>query len=118
MAQALLESGATVYALDRLSPSDRSPEFQSIEDRFKSSGTQKLHYRQIDVRDVDALNKTVQGIADETGRMDGLISAAGIQQETAALDYTAADANRMFEVSYSPPNHGLPWHKLNVRRSI
>lgn len=99
MAQALLDSGATVYALDRLDPKDRSPEFQGIEDRYKSSGSQKLHYRQIDVRDVDALNDTVKGIADETGRMDGLIAAAGIQQETSALEYTAADANRMFEVS-------------------
>lgn len=31
--------------------------------------------------------------------MDGLIAAAGIQQETPALDYTAEDANRMFEVN-------------------
>lgn len=101
MAQALLDSGATVYALDRLDPKDRSPEFQGIEDSYKSSGSQKLHYRQIDVRDVDALNDTVKGIADETGRMDGLIAAAGIQQETSALEYTAADANRMFEVSFA-----------------
>ena len=31
--------------------------------------------------------------------MDGLIAAAGIQQETPALEYTAEDANRMFEVN-------------------
>lgn len=30
--------------------------------------------------------------------MDGLIAAAGIQQETSALEYTAKDANTMFEV--------------------
>lgn len=99
MAQALLEAGATVYALDRLDPKDRSPEFQGIEDRFKSSGGQKFHYRQIDVRDVESLNNTVKQIADDTGNIDGLIAAAGIQQETPALDYTAEDANRMFEVS-------------------
>jgi NAD(P)-dependent dehydrogenase (short-subunit alcohol dehydrogenase family) len=58
-----------------------------------------LTYRQIDVRDVVALNKIVQDIADAEGRMDGLIAAAGIQQETTALDYTAEDANRMFEVN-------------------
>ena len=98
MAQALLESGATVFAMDRLAPADRSPEFQNIEERFRSSGTSKLHYRQIDVRDTDALNETVKEIADQTGRMDGLITAAGIQQETSALEYSAADANRMFEV--------------------
>lgn len=31
--------------------------------------------------------------------MDGLIAAAGIQQETSALEYTAEDANRMLEVN-------------------
>jgi NAD(P)-dependent dehydrogenase (short-subunit alcohol dehydrogenase family) len=51
------------------------------------------------VRDVTALNKIVQDIADTEGRIDGLIAAAGIQQETSALDYTAEDANRMFEVN-------------------
>jgi hypothetical protein len=51
------------------------------------------------VRDVSALNKIVQDIADAEGRLDGLIAAAGIQQETTALDYTAEDANRMFEVN-------------------
>jgi NAD(P)-dependent dehydrogenase (short-subunit alcohol dehydrogenase family) len=51
------------------------------------------------VRDVENLNKIVQEIADAEGRLDGLIAAAGIQQETTALDYTAEDANRMFEVN-------------------
>ena len=31
--------------------------------------------------------------------MDGLIAAAGIQQEMTALDYTAKDANLMFEIN-------------------
>lgn len=31
--------------------------------------------------------------------MDGLVAAAGIQQETPALEYTAQDANRMFEIN-------------------
>jgi NAD(P)-dependent dehydrogenase (short-subunit alcohol dehydrogenase family) len=51
------------------------------------------------VRDVSALNAIVQEIADTEGRLDGLIAAAGIQQETSALEYTAEDANRMFEVN-------------------
>lgn len=46
-----------------------------------------------------ALNKIVQEIGDAEGRLDGLIAAAGIQQETPALEYTAEDANRMFEVN-------------------
>lgn len=31
--------------------------------------------------------------------MDGLIAAAGIQQETPALDYSVKDANLIFEVN-------------------
>ena len=58
-----------------------------------------LDYRQIDVRDVDGLQRIVADIGDKHGRMDGLIAAAGIQQETPALEYTAKDANMMFEVN-------------------
>jgi NAD(P)-dependent dehydrogenase (short-subunit alcohol dehydrogenase family) len=61
-------------------------------------GTQ-LHYRRIDVRDTDELNKVVEEIANAEGRLDGLVAAAGIQQETTALDYTAKDANTMMEVN-------------------
>jgi NAD(P)-dependent dehydrogenase (short-subunit alcohol dehydrogenase family) len=86
-----------VYALDRLP--EPSPEFQPIADRAKKELGTLLEYRQIDVRDVVALNKIVEEIASKEGRMDGLIAAAGIQQETPALEYTAEDANRMFEVN-------------------
>ena len=43
----------------------------------------------------------VKNISDTQGKLDGLIAAAGIQQETSALEYTAKDANTMFEVSRS-----------------
>jgi NAD(P)-dependent dehydrogenase (short-subunit alcohol dehydrogenase family) len=61
-------------------------------------GTQ-LHYRLIDVRDTDNLHKVVEEIANTEGRLDGLVAAAGIQQETPALEYTAKDANTMLEVN-------------------
>ena len=47
------------------------------------------------------LNDVVKNISDTQGKLDGLIAAAGIQQETSALEYTAKDANTMFEVSRS-----------------
>jgi NAD(P)-dependent dehydrogenase (short-subunit alcohol dehydrogenase family) len=58
-----------------------------------------LQYHKIDVRDVPQLNEIVEGIADKHGRLDGLIAAAGIQQETSALEYTAEDANMMLSVN-------------------
>ncbi len=58
-----------------------------------------MHYRRIDVREVDELNKIVQDIADKHGRMDGLIAAAGIQQETPALEYSRKDCDTMMSVN-------------------
>ena len=86
-----------MYALDRLP--EPSPDFHTTAARAEKELGTSLHYCQIDVRDVPNLNKIVSEIADKHGRMDGLIAAAGIQQETPALEYTAEDANRMFEVN-------------------
>jgi hypothetical protein len=89
-AEALLEAGATVYALDRLETP--SPDFARVQKRAAEELGTKFEYRRIDVTDSEGLNQIVERIADEHGRMDGLIAAAGIQQETPALEYTAADA--------------------------
>jgi hypothetical protein len=89
-AEALLEAGAIVYALDRLETP--SPDFGRVQKRATEELGTKFEYRRIDVTDSDGLNNAVESIADAHGRMDGLIAAAGIQQETSALDYTAADA--------------------------
>lgn len=86
-----------MYALDRLP--EPSPDFHRIVERAEKEFGTQLQYRQIDVRDVPGLNKVVEDIGSKHGRLDGLIAAAGIQQETPALDYTAEDANRMFEVN-------------------
>jgi len=60
----------------------------------------EIFYHQIDVRTgVDHLNSIVEEIVQKHGRIDGLIAAAGIQQETPALEYTAADADRMLGVN-------------------
>jgi len=96
-AEALLEAGATVYALDRLD--EPSPDFYRVQKRAAEELGTTFHYRRIDVRDVENLNKIVQEISDTHGRMDGLIAAAGIQQETAAIEYSQKDANTMFEVN-------------------
>lgn len=58
-----------------------------------------LTYHRVDVREVASLNKIVEAIADKAGGINGLIAAAGIQQETPALDYTAEDVNKMMSVN-------------------
>ncbi|KAG0642599.1 hypothetical protein HOY80DRAFT_1020631 [Tuber brumale] len=96
-AEALLEAGAKVYALDRLEKP--SPGFYEAQARATNNLGTSLHYRQIDVRDEAKLHAAVQAIAEENGRLDGLIAAAGINEEHTALEYTAADFNKMMEIN-------------------
>ncbi|KFZ03349.1 hypothetical protein V502_11026 [Pseudogymnoascus sp. VKM F-4520 (FW-2644)] len=96
-AEALLEAGATVYALDRLS--EPCEDFARVQKRAAAELNTELHYRRIDIREVEHLNTIIEEIATNHGRLDGLIAAAGIQQETPALEYTAKDSNAMFEIN-------------------
>lgn len=89
-AEALLEAGAIVYALDKLETP--SPDFARVQKRATGELGTNFEYRRVDVTNSAGLNEIVEKIADEHGRLDGLIAAAGIQQETPALEYTAADA--------------------------
>ncbi|KAH7396040.1 hypothetical protein BKA64DRAFT_746171 [Cadophora sp. MPI-SDFR-AT-0126] len=98
-AEALLEAGATVYALDRLETP--SSDFSRIQKRAETELGTSLSYRRIDVRDVENLNAIVEEIASKHQRLDGLIAAAGIQQETPALEYTAKDADLMMSINFT-----------------
>ena len=51
------------------------------------------------MRDTALLNTVIEDIANTRGRLDGLIAAAGVQQETPALEYTADDVNRLLEIN-------------------
>ncbi|KAK4191781.1 hypothetical protein QBC35DRAFT_277437 [Podospora australis] len=95
-ASACLEAGARVHALDLLPPPSSSSEFSSIASSFPRG---QLSYHHVDVRDQPKLNEIVSSIAEQEGRIDGLIAAAGIQQETSALEYTREDADKMLGVN-------------------
>ncbi|KAI0198377.1 hypothetical protein F4808DRAFT_462845 [Astrocystis sublimbata] len=99
-AEALLEAGATVHVLDRQPEPGAGSYFQRVAQRARDELNTAIVYHQVDVRDgVDKLDAIVEKIAQKHGRLDGLIAAAGIQQETPALDYTAADSDRMLGVN-------------------
>ncbi|KAF9876966.1 hypothetical protein CkaCkLH20_05812 [Colletotrichum karsti] len=96
-AEALLEAGAIVHAIDRLPTPD--PDFEKVALRANVELGTSLTYHQVDVRDVAQLNDIVEGIVNQHGRLDGLIAAAGIQQETPALEYKAEDVDKMMGVN-------------------
>ncbi|VBB71683.1 Putative D-arabinitol 2-dehydrogenase [ribulose-forming] [Podospora comata] len=92
-AAALLSAGAKVHALDLLPP---TPEFLSVQQSFPSGA---LTAHQVDVRDQSALATIVGGIAEKEGKINGLVAAAGIQQETPALEYKKEDVDKMMGVN-------------------
>lgn len=96
--EALLEAGATVHAIDLLPVPAGDSEFAKVAKRAGKLGT-SLTYHKLDVRDVETLNETVEEIAGKHGHVDGLIAAAGIQQETPALEYSREDVDKMMGVN-------------------
>lgn len=88
-----------MHAIDRLPEPKPGAAFSVVRQRTLDEHGSKLHYHQVDVRDVDRLNRVVRKIGSLHNRLDGLIAAAGIQQETPALEYTGQDADQMFSVN-------------------
>ncbi|KAH6628084.1 hypothetical protein F5144DRAFT_577932 [Chaetomium tenue] len=99
MAEALVEAGGKVYALDR-SPEPDEQWAEAIARVVPSAGG-SLHYRQQNVADTSHLDSLIASIADENGRLDGAVAAAGVQQVTQALDYTPEDVARMLDINYT-----------------
>ncbi|KKO96697.1 oxidoreductase [Trichoderma harzianum] len=102
-AEALLEAGAVVHCIDRLPDptSDPDSEFARVAKRAKEELNSSLRYHELDIRNVPELNKIFEGIADERGRLDGCLVAAGINYETPALDYPPDEVDRMMSINVS-----------------
>ncbi|KAK7751191.1 hypothetical protein SLS62_006875 [Diatrype stigma] len=99
--EALLEAGALVHVFDRQPEPGPGSKYAAVAARAVTELATPLTYHRVDVRDgVEELNAIARDIADQRGgRLDGLIAAAGIQQETPALDYSAVDSDRMLSVN-------------------
>ncbi|KAL9123762.1 MAG: hypothetical protein Q9217_006841 [Psora testacea] len=105
MAEGLVEAGGIVYCLDQLE--FPHPDFLGVQKATKALSTLghpnsgSIHYRRVDVRNVESLNAIIQSIATKHSRIDGLIAAAAIQQVTPALEYTASDVGKMVDVNFT-----------------
>ncbi|KOS23321.1 D-arabinitol 2-dehydrogenase [Escovopsis weberi] len=102
-AEALLEAGAKVYCIDIVkSPAeDPNSEFSRIARRAREELGTSLSYQQMDVRDAESVNKAMEGIAHENGRLDGLVAAAGINFECPALEYPPEEVDRVLSINVS-----------------
>ncbi|KAI4858567.1 NAD(P)-binding protein [Hypoxylon rubiginosum] len=99
LAEGLVEAGGKVYCLDRESEPDEH--FAEARKRVVPEWGGSLHYRKQDVLDTRDLDKTITEIADDNGRLDGVVAAAGIQQVTPAVEYEPEDTARMLAVNFT-----------------
>lgn len=99
LAEALVEAGGHVYCLDRLP--EPSNVFKDTKSKLSQAFEGSLHYRKVDVQDVNNLNAVISDIAGEHQRLDGLVAAAGIQNVTPALEYPLEKINEMLAVNYT-----------------
>lgn len=88
-----------MYCLDRESEPDEH--FAEARKRVVPEWGGSLHYRKQDVLDTRDLDKTITEIADDNGRLDGVVAAAGIQQVTPAVEYEPEDTARMLAVNFT-----------------
>lgn len=99
IATALLEaSAAHVYCCDVLSHpnSEEWAKAKQVAQRFGG----EISYLQLDITNAEMVNGTVERIYEESkNEVYGLFAAAGIQQMTAALDYTPEDFRRIMDVN-------------------
>jgi NAD(P)-dependent dehydrogenase (short-subunit alcohol dehydrogenase family) len=88
-----------VYCLDRLPEPD--DEFKKAAILADSSGGGSLHYERVDVCNDKDLAAVLGKIGSENDGIHGLIAAAGVQQLTAAVEYTREDINKMLDINYT-----------------
>ncbi|PKS06196.1 hypothetical protein jhhlp_007513 [Lomentospora prolificans] len=101
LATASVEAGAHVACLDIL-PEPAVDEWAALQSAAKVAGVTAAYYR-CDVTseaEVEALFKTIaEGASAKGAEVAGTIACAGIQQKTPAVDYPAADFERMLRVN-------------------
>jgi NAD(P)-dependent dehydrogenase (short-subunit alcohol dehydrogenase family) len=87
-----------VFCLDRLEKPDE--EFTAAQDRANPEFGGSLHYRKIDIRDEEHVNHTMADIVRQTGRLDGLVAAAGVNHIDHAIKHSPEDVGYVMGINY------------------
>ncbi|KAL4884634.1 hypothetical protein BJY04DRAFT_205718 [Aspergillus karnatakaensis] len=99
LAEALVEAGGEVYCLDRLPKPD--DEFKAAAARANPDFGGSLHYRRMDVTDDANVEAVMEEIANQKGRLDGLIAAAGINHVESAIDQSPKAVDDVIHINYT-----------------
>lgn len=101
MAIAVVEAGGSVACLDILEE-PAIEEWQHLQKAATLNGTH-VSYHRCDVTDEKSVEDIIEGVAADaetrSAPLWGTIAAAGVQQQMPALDYSAADFDRILRIN-------------------
>ncbi|KAL4895295.1 hypothetical protein BDV59DRAFT_199964 [Aspergillus ambiguus] len=87
----LANSAKYVYSLDIMEPGE---EFQALQSRYKN-----FRFLPMDVTSEESIEKTINKVVEETGRIDGLVANAGMTKHQPALDFDRAQVEKIFNLN-------------------
>ncbi|CAG9950465.1 unnamed protein product [Clonostachys rosea f. rosea IK726] len=87
----------SVYCIDIAEEPDE--EWKVAQKRVNPAWGGRLEYRQQDVCDTENLSRIIEETADENQQLNGVIAAAGVNQVTPAIEYSAQDASKLLAIN-------------------
>ncbi|GAT20653.1 short chain alcohol dehydrogenase [Aspergillus luchuensis] len=90
----LANSAKFVYSMDLMEPGEETIALQTRYPNFR--------YIQTDVTSEESIEKAVNQIVEETGRIDGLVANAGMTKHQPALKFERPELERMFNLNAAP----------------
>lgn len=82
-----------------------APEFLEAQKGNNSALAGSLHYRNVDVQDMNNVDQTMKEIASGHNRLDGLIAADGSKQVEQASEYTPSQLDEIMSIKYNGVFH-------------
>ncbi|CAG8942172.1 unnamed protein product [Penicillium salamii] len=87
----LANSAQVVYSLDLMEPGE---DFLNLQKRYSN-----FQFIQTDVTSEESVQKAVDQVVEETGRIDGLVANAGMTKHQPALDFERPDIEKLFNLN-------------------
>lgn len=81
-------------------------DFFALQKRFPN-----FHYIQTDVTSEESIEKAVDQVVQETGRIDGMVANAGMTKHQPALKFDREELDKLFQLNVSCQKC---WEKVNL----
>lgn len=87
----LANSANVVYSLDLMEPGE---EFAALQKRYPN-----FHFIQTDVTSEESVEKAINQVVEQAGRIDGLVANAGMTKHQPALKFERPELEKLFNLN-------------------